>query len=377
MASVHKKKGSKYWFGAFTLPNGRRLLRSTKMTDRKRAQRIADEWDEAFRAKVAAKQSQRVITAIHKELTGGAIPNRSFRQYAATWMSAKVQETSKSTQTFYRAVIKSFETFLEGRSDVDLIEISAEEILAYRTSMAGVVSGRTINHRLKVLRMIFGQAKADGFITDNTAEAVKAVRDVSKNTRRPFTVDELRAILSVADDEWRSLILFGLYTGQRLGDLGVLTWQNIDTVSWTLRLTTRKTGRIQLVPIALTLREFVEKLDRPTDLKTPLHPRAFADIQKYSRASTISQDFHNLMARAGLVEKKVHRKGATTGPRSISEISFHSLRHTATSWLKESGAGSAVVQDIVGHESAAISQIYTHITDDAKREALNRLPRIG
>ncbi len=30
------------------------------------------------------------------------------------------------------------------------------------------------------------------------------------------------------DAEWKSLILFGLYTGQRLGDLSRLPWQNVD-----------------------------------------------------------------------------------------------------------------------------------------------------
>jgi integrase len=44
-----------------------------------------------------------------------------------------------------------------------------------------------------------------------------------KSERRPFTIDELRAVLEVADDEWKSLIKFGLYTGQRLADIAALT----------------------------------------------------------------------------------------------------------------------------------------------------------
>jgi integrase len=37
---------------------------------------------------------------------------------------------------------------------------------------------------------------------------------------RPFTLREIQRVLAVADPEWQSLIKFGLYTGQRLGDLG-------------------------------------------------------------------------------------------------------------------------------------------------------------
>jgi integrase len=42
--------------------------------------------------------------------------------------------------------------------------------------------------------------------------------------------------LGVASDEWRSMVLFGLYSGQRLGDIATLKWNNIDLVHRELRL---------------------------------------------------------------------------------------------------------------------------------------------
>ena len=62
--------------------------------------------------------------------------------------------------------------------------------------------------------------------------------------------------------------------------------------------------------------------------------------------------------------------------RMVSEISFHSLRHTATSLLKNAGVPEAVAMDIIGHESEAISRHYTHIESRAKRSALNKLPKL-
>jgi integrase len=59
--------------------------------------------------------------------------------------------------------------------------------------------------------------------------------------------------------------------------------------------------------------------------------------------------------------------------RHISEISFHALRHTTTSLMKNAGISPAVVQDIIGHDSEAISAHYTHIDDAAKRSALQKL----
>ena len=62
--------------------------------------------------------------------------------------------------------------------------------------------------------------------------------------------------------------------------------------------------------------------------------------------------------------------------RTTSPLSFHSLRHTTTTVLKKAGVSAAVVQDIIGHESAAISRHYTHSDLESKRTALNRVPNL-
>ena len=57
-----------------------------------------------------------------------------------------------------------------------------------------------------------------------------------------------------------------------------------------------------------------------------------------------------------------------------SEISFHSLRHSAVTMLKAAGVSDFIAREIVGHESAAVSRQYTHLTTDDKRAAMRRLP---
>jgi len=62
--------------------------------------------------------------------------------------------------------------------------------------------------------------------------------------------------------------------------------------------------------------------------------------------------------------------------RTLNEISFHALRHTATSLLKNAGASDVVAMDIIGHETKAVSQEYTHIDMDTKRRAINAMPDV-
>ena len=84
------------------------------------------------------------------------------------------------------------------------------------------------------------------------------------------------------------------------------------------------------------------------------------------------------MVEAGLAEARSHNatgKGRSS-KRETSELSFHCLRHTATSMLKNAGVSDAVARDIIGHDSEAISRQYTHIDLAAKRKAIEALPDI-
>jgi integrase len=83
----------------------------------------------------------------------------------------------------------------------------------------------------------------------------------------------VKRLLAIADDEWRSLILFGLYTGQRLGDLAALTWANVDLERSEVRFVTGKTGRQQIIPLAQPLRKHVDTLAVGDSPRQPLHPR--------------------------------------------------------------------------------------------------------
>jgi integrase len=87
-----------------------------------------------------------------------------------------------------------------------------------------------------------------------------------------FTLDELRVVLDVADPEWKSMILFGLYTGQRLADVATVHWSNVDLVKSEIRLTARKTDKVMILPTAAPLRRFLEGLPSSDDGNTPIHP---------------------------------------------------------------------------------------------------------
>jgi integrase len=216
-------------------------------------------------------------------------------------------------------------------------------------------------------------------ITRNEAKHVQLLKRRAKEaTRRPFTLEELKLILEASNDEWRSLLLFGFYSGGRLGDLAVLTWENIDLGRGELRYESAKTGRVVILPLAQPLREHIERLPAGDNPKEPLHPRAFDVVTRQGRVGTLSNEFYEILVSSGLAKARSHqrdeKKKGRTGRRTQSAVSFHALRHTAVSLLKTAGVGAAVAMDLVGHDSAEISRHYTHVDHATKLDAVNRLP---
>jgi integrase len=223
--------------------------------------------------------------------------------------------------------------------------------------------------------MLFHTAKRDGYIVDDPSEFIDPVRSSNQKACEVFTISELNAVLSVVDTEWRSLVLFGLYTGQRLGDISMLTWDNLDLEDDLIRFIARKTQKTIIIPIAPPLRTHIDSMPISDVPGAPLHPRAF----KLYPAGKLSADFAKVLAQAGLREHKTYKptgKGRIPWRQDRHALTFHSLRHTAVSLLKDAGVPQAAVMEFVGHSSQAMSQHYTHVGMDSLKKAAASFPSL-
>ena len=71
------------------------------------------------------------------------------------------------------------------------------------------------------------------------------------------------------------------------------------------------------------------------------------------------------------------RGGGRGVKRATGGLSFHCLRHTATSLLKNAGISPAIVQEFVGHDSKTVSENYTHIETSVLRAAADAMPDLS
>jgi integrase len=340
-------------------------------------------YEQLAQRKVKANRVREIMMELVKSAYGEEVPVATVREFTTSWLGIKAAEVSPGTLEAYKKTITKLLTFLGPAAEADISLVRKAAITAFRTDVALSVSSTTANFDLGVVQAMFRAAKAGGYLLDDPAEFVERVRREEREVvRRPFTIDELRVVLAAANDEWKSLIRFGLYTGQRLWDIAALTWANLDLQQNVIRLQprkTRKTRKVLTIPIADALRTHILSLPAGDNPRAPLHPKAFGLVtSKHKKVNALSNQFHDLLVSVGIREPAPQNKSqkGRGGRRLCSELSFHCLRHTAVSLLKDAGIPQAVVQELVGHDSVQMSQQYTHVGIEALQKAAAALPEL-
>src|SRR5215475_11251548 len=388
MPSIHRQPGRPYWFCAFSIWNpetltSRRVFRSTKTSDRKQALEICRAW---HKAALKARNGKLSVDAAREVIAQGvsdvftaanieSLESATIKSWCDKWLEAKSIEAEQSTHERYKRIVERFLESIGTKANRDVSTLQTHDIARFRDREAKERARATANLSLKVLRVCFGEAEKQDLLTVNPAKRVKLLKSSQESRRRAFTLEEVKRILKACGDsaEWRGLVLFGLYLGQRLGDLAKLTWRAVDLDTGEVAFSTRKTGRRIVLPLMQPLAHYLASLPASDNPNAFIFPRAASA----KRTASLSNQFRDILVAPGLVEPRP-RGHKSTGKgrdqaREASEISFHSLRHSAVTMLKAAGVSDFMAREIVGHESAAVSRQYTHLTTYDKRAAMQRL----
>lgn len=162
-----------------------------------------------------------------------------------------------------------------------------------------------------------------------------------------------------------AILLLLLNTGMRVSELISLNLNSIQSQGNQYRIVViGKGGKERMLMLNRTATEaLLAYLDRrPIDRVPPLHVEALILNKNFTRIS-----------RKGISEilKKYVREAKL--PPKAATISPHKLRHTLATLLLSNGENLRVVQEILGHSNIQTTQIYTHVINTEKDEALERL----
>jgi integrase len=379
MSSITKHKKSKYWSARFCLANGRRVTRSTKLVDRKKAQALSDKWEEAGKGLLSVTQIQRVTCEIYKEVTGTSVTSHTVRDFLKQWLERKVPEISPSSADKYGYTVGEFLRHLGERADASLRQLSEQDLISFRDDCLKKTRPKTINNKLVILGAAFREAWMDGYISDDISRRLKRIkcRCGKPLEKLPFTQQQVDKIIASAHGEWKGITLLGAYTGQRLGDIVSLKWGDMNKSGTSF--VSRKTHRKMSVPVVHSVAlDWLKANAEGQEKDVPLFPESYEMLKRNRhKVSALSKQFRALLVSIGY-SKKRQRMGHGNGRGAVREccpLSFHSFRHYLTTELYRQGVPAAVVQDIIGHDSEYVSRLYTHIGEDAKRVAMEQLAK--
>jgi integrase len=315
-------------------------------------------------------QIRRVMAEIFERTTGRKMVDPTVAEHLAAWLKGEEATIEESSLERYRQIIRDFVTFLGARAHGRLGTISKDVFLEYRDHLGKTgISSRSINQTFKILQRPFRVAFDEGLADHNPIGAIKRLKSVSSE-KGTFTLEQIRALIAVAPDgEWRALIALGYYTAGRLMDLSRLPCEAVNRKTETIIFVQKKTGKAVLIPIHPALRPYLDQL-RPGVGKAPLLPT----LSKKSGTgkSGLSMAFRRIMDKAG-IEAGVARERTGAAGRTVSKLSFHSLRHSFTSELARAGVAPEVRQLLTGHADLQSHKTYTHHQLATLRDAVGTL----
>ena len=385
MASIHRAPKSPYWYCAFYLPDGSRAFRSTGTRDKRKALgiclKMAEAADLGREARYTEHRARQTIADIYEIANRETLPAATVRGYLTGWLDRKRLEVTEGSAGEYERITGDLIDHLGAKADRPIDAVTIRDAAGFRDRLAKRVTGATVNKALKIVRGAWARAFKDGVLRENVFARLDLVKH-TRADRRAFTLEEVKRILAAASAEWRGRVLFGFYTGQRLGDIARLTWQNVDVAAEEIRLVTTKTKRPMIIPMPPPFLRYVLTLPASDNPATPIFPSAAE-----AAVSTLSRQFGELLASIGLARAPERRKETGTvkhektgkgrdARRATGGVSFHCLRHTTTSALKSAGVNNAIAMELIGHDSEAVSRTYTHLDAGALKDAVAKLPDV-
>jgi integrase len=176
-------------------------------------------------------------------------------------------------------------------------------------------------------------------------------RDLERGRSVVLTREQLRAILDEAPRHlWLAVMIAALAPALRLGNILALRW---DThVSPDLRL------------ITVTEHKTAGRTGRPivTPVSDPLHAvlTAVKAAQRKGAKWVVTYRGRPVKTIDTGLKLVCQRVGVPYG-RTVGGVTFHTIRHSAATWMAALGIPEALRKDAIGHASIAMTQEYTHL----------------
>jgi site-specific recombinase XerD len=213
------------------------------------------------------------------------------------------------------------------------------------------MSGSTVNRYRSAMSSVYSFGISAGKMATNPVTRVKRYRENPSrlNWLRPEQEKAVREAIDTNRHEAEFSLV--LNTGMRRGENWNLVWTDVDLVHGNLTVH-GKTGR-RHIPANAAAKEALLLLQNISGHDEFVSPDRNA-------AKDVTRDFRTWF------EDAVEKAG-------IDNFHFHDLRHTFASRLVMEGVDISTVRELMGHRNINTTQKYSHLADDHKKAAVEKM----
>ena len=273
------------------------------------------------------------------------------------------RDVSPATSAAYRTDLLQFSEWLERGGIRELDGIDRTILRRYVAFLAQrKYARRSIARKASALRALLKWAIVHDLLETDPSEDL-SIPKLDRPLPKVLKLDHVAALCDApADDTPEGLrdraILELLYgSGLRVAELCSLDLDHLDLRGGRVRVT-GKGRKERQVPLgdrsAAALKAYIERGRPALAEKRPDGPDRFA-LFLNSRG--------NRFGARGVRERMKHY--AIEG--ELPPVSPHGLRHSFATHLLDGGADLRTVQELLGHENLATTQIYTHVSTERAR----------
>ena len=231
---LDKRAGSDNWYARLTLPNGKRLVKTTKTEDIESAK------------EVALRLYYEVDARIQNKLPATTRKFKDVARHAIHRMETEFEQgVGKQAYKDYIQVLNKWLIPYFGGTDIAKLDLAAVTAFdAWRTEQNGKVPAQsTINNHNAALNRVLDEAELNGWIVKSLRPTLLN-KGVKTESRGSFTVKEYRTIYTAlrgyhkqttneksaaTRETLRNYVLFLANTGVRHGTEALgLCWRNIE-----------------------------------------------------------------------------------------------------------------------------------------------------
>lgn len=273
-----------------------------------------------------------------------------------------------TTQT-QKAYLGNTKQFLLSTAPKKITEIDSIDIMRFLSNKRQRGAGdSTRNRYLSSIRTFFNALIEYKYVSINPALTIKKSKVEKKQIPSYLEEDLLSSFIDSIKGKYqiRNVTMFLLmsYAGLRVSELSKLNISDFNHSTNVLKVN-GKGRKWRTIPLPDTLVDIL-KLALEERIQPNMETEQAFFVSQFGRRITIRTI--QKIAEANFSEFKLVYSELQGKP-----LSSHKLRHTFATLQVLAGTDIRTLQELLGHSSIQTTQIYTHVGDKQKQEAMNRV----